>query len=149
AARGVPLARSAPRTAKLVKLLDDYGLDPLIGFLVPGGGDVATGALSFGVLVTALREKVPTIILLRMLLNIAIDVVVGIVPIAGDLFDVFWRANRRNYALIERYRGGKERPGVGDYVIVGVGFVLATILLVMPALWLFGLTRVFGGLLGS
>lgn len=144
----LPLAQTAPRTAKLVKVLDDYGLDPLIGFLVPGGGDVATGMVSFGVLVTALREGVPTIILLRMLLNIAIDVIVGIVPVVGDIFDVFWRANRRNFALIERYRGGKERPSAGDYLIVGVGLTLATLLVVMPALWLYGLTRFFGGLLG-
>ena len=62
---------------KWVRLLDDYYLDGLIGLFVPAGGDAITGVGSMALLLTALRERVPTIILFRMVLNIAIDVGVG------------------------------------------------------------------------
>lgn len=144
-----PLSEVAPFTSKLTKVLDDWGLDAITGFVFPGAGDVVTGTMSFAVLATALREGVPTIILLRMLLNLGVDVVVGIFPIVGDLFDLLWRANRKNLDLVERYRGGKEKPSGADYAIVAVGYLLATLLIVLPAIWItslgFGVAKLFGG----
>lgn len=144
-----PLSEVAPFTSKLTKVLDDWGLDAITGFVFPGVGDVVTGTMSFAVLATALREGVPTIILLRMLLNLGVDVIVGIFPIVGDVFDLFWRANRKNLDLVERYRGGKEKPSGADYAIVAVGYLLATLLIVLPAIWItslgFGVAKLFGG----
>lgn len=78
------------------------GLDPLVG-LVPGVGD-AVGALVSGYIVLeAARLGVPAVTLLRMLLNIAIDALVGSIPVAGDLFDFAWKSNLRNVALIEHH----------------------------------------------
>lgn len=143
-----PLEEIAPFSSKLTKVLDDWGLDALIGLLLPGAGDLMTGTLSFAVLATALREGVPTIVLLRMLLNLGVDVLVGIFPLVGDLFDLYWRANRRNLALVERYRGGREKPTGADYAIVAVGYLLATVLIILPAIWLsslgFGVATLFG-----
>ncbi|MEZ4247203.1 MAG: DUF4112 domain-containing protein [Polyangiales bacterium] len=144
-----PLSEVAPFTSKLTKVLDDWGLDAIGGFVFPGAGDVVTGTMSFAVLATGLREGVPTIILLRMLLNLLVDVVVGIFPIVGDLFDLFWRANRTYRDLVERYRGGTAKPRGADYALVAVGYLLATLLIVMPALWItslgFGVAKLFGG----
>lgn len=79
-----------------------FGVDGIVG-LIPGIGDMAGGVLSSIVLVEAARLGVPKTLLLRMAFNIAIEVGVGSVPIVGDVFDVLWRANRRNVRLLRRH----------------------------------------------
>src|SRR5947209_6233659 len=69
----------------LARWLDDRFLDPLLGFLVPGVGDVIGSALGLYVVVVAWRRKLPLVTVSRMLLNLGIDALVGAVPIAGDL----------------------------------------------------------------
>jgi len=83
------------------------GLDPLLG-LVPGIGD-ALGALASSYLVlVAVRLGAPASVVGRLVLNIAVDAIVGAVPFLGDLFDFAFRANVRNLALLEEWL---ERPG--------------------------------------
>lgn len=79
-----------------------FGLDPLVG-LVPGVGDAAGALVAAYVVLAAARLDVPPSTLLRMLTNIAIDALLGTVPVLGDVFDVAWKANRRNVTLIERH----------------------------------------------
>lgn len=78
------------------------GLDPILG-LVPGIGDLAGTVLSGYVVLAAVRLGVPRPLLARMLVNLGVDAVLGAVPLLGDLFDVAWRANSRNVALIEAH----------------------------------------------
>ncbi len=78
------------------------GLDPLIG-LLPGGGDLMAGLISIYVVAEAARMGVPAATLGRMGLNILTEVLVGAVPMLGDLFDVIWKANARNVDLLERH----------------------------------------------
>ena len=78
-----------------------FGLDALIG-LVPGIGDVVSTALSLYIVREARALGAPRLLIARMLANVALDGVVGAVPVAGDLFDVAFRANRRNVALLRR-----------------------------------------------
>lgn len=99
------------RMRTVARLLDDsirvpgtnvrFGLDPVLGIL-PGAGDVAAAGLSLYIVFEAARQGVPTPILLRMLANIAIDTFAGSVPLAGDLFDAAFKANRRNVDLAAR-----------------------------------------------
>lgn len=77
------------------------GLDPILG-LIPGVGDLATGAMGVYVLVVAAQAGVSRTVLVRMLANIGIDALVGAVPLLGDLFDAGFKANNRNVALLER-----------------------------------------------
>lgn len=77
------------------------GIDGLIG-LVPGIGDVATGALSLYFVAEAWRLGVPVMTILRMLANVGVDTVIGAVPLVGDLFDFAYKANRRNVELLRR-----------------------------------------------
>src|SRR5262245_54496892 len=70
-----------------------FGLDALIG-LIPGFGDTATSLVSFYILASAVRYRVPKVTLLRMGINIAIDYLLGSLPFAGDLFDAFWKSNQ-------------------------------------------------------
>ncbi len=77
------------------------GLDGLFG-LLPGVGDTLGGLASSYIIVEAARLGASTTTLLRMVLNVLLDVLVGLIPLAGDLFDFVWKANERNLALLER-----------------------------------------------
>ena len=79
-----------------------FGVDAIIG-LVPGIGDVLGGLASCILLLAAWFRGVPYITLVRMAVNIGIEVLVGSVPLLGDAFDVAWKANRRNYKLLVRH----------------------------------------------
>jgi len=140
----------APWAARLVRWLDDFiripgtkfgvGLDPLIGFVLPGAGDAITGTGSIALLYLALKERVPTVVLLRMCMNILVDTVGGLLPFIGDAFDLVWRSNVRNLELIEDYR---DDPGLEptwkDYALVGVGMTLAVLSIVLPIVIIYGL----------
>ena len=82
-----------------------FGLDALIG-LIPGVGDLVTTLLSLYIVKEARALGAPRRVILRMLANVAFDGVLGAVPLAGDVFDVMWRANRRNMTLL---RGWLDR----------------------------------------
>jgi hypothetical protein len=140
----------APWAERLVLWLDDLikipgtkfgiGLDPIIGFLVPGAGDAITGTGSIALLFLALKERVPTIVLLRMVMNILVDTVGGLLPLAGDAFDLVWRSNRRNLDLIKKYRDDpKAEPTFADYALVGTGILLAVLSIVLPIVIFYGL----------
>src|SRR5512147_2613425 len=79
-----------------------FGWDAVLG-LIPGAGDAIGGLVAgYGLWVGA-RLGAPWVVLGRMLFNLAVDVLVGAVPLAGDLFDIGWRGNLRNLALLERW----------------------------------------------
>lgn len=128
---------------RLVRVLDDglkipftkgIGLDAIVGFFLPVAGDALTGMGSLALLSLAIRRGVPTLILLRMVLNIGVDVLIGAVPVLGDLFDLVWRSNRRNLELLNKHAGKKDSAGAGDYAVVGLGFMLAIAAVVVPIL---------------
>lgn len=85
-----------------------FGLDALIG-LVPGIGDVVTTALSLYIVKEARALGAPRHLIVRMLSNVALDSMIGVVPIAGDVFDVMWRANRRNMSLLRAWLDKKQQ----------------------------------------
>ncbi|HWZ87575.1 MAG TPA: DUF4112 domain-containing protein [Polyangiaceae bacterium] len=136
----------------LVRLLDDavfipgtrigVGLDAVLGFLLPTLGDAATGVASLALLVLGFQMRVPKVVLLRMMFNILLDTLLGAVPIAGDLFDLFWRSNRRNLALLQRYdRNPERKPSVADYLIVGLCVTLVLAAIAVPIVVGFALLR--------
>jgi len=100
------------RVRLLSRLLDEQfripgttqriGLDGLLG-LIPGVGDAAGALLSTYILYEAIRLGTPTSVLLRMVANIGIDTVVGAIPVAGDIFDIAWKANKKNAVLLHAY----------------------------------------------
>ncbi len=79
-----------------------FGVESLLR-LVPGIGDAAASAMSFYLLYEAYRLDVPRLLLARMAANVMLEGTVGAVPFAGDAFDVFFRANRRNVALLRAH----------------------------------------------
>jgi hypothetical protein len=78
------------------------GLESLVG-LLPVGGDVIGILLSVYILFQAVQLRLPSSILLRMLINILIDGVVGSIPVVGDIFDTTWKANTKNVNLLEAH----------------------------------------------
>ena len=79
-----------------------FGVESLVR-LLPGVGDVIASALSCYLLYEARRLGVPRLLFARMLANVVLEGTIGAVPIAGDAFDVFFRANRRNVALLRKH----------------------------------------------
>jgi len=84
------------------------GWDAIIG-LVPIIGDGAGAIISSYFIYKALRFKMPLTTVVKMLLNIGIELLIGIVPIVGDVLDVAWKANRRNYRLMEGFFEEQEK----------------------------------------
>jgi hypothetical protein len=104
------------------------GIDQLIG-LVPGIGDLIGGALSLYIIVEAYRMGIPRTLLARMGWNVAVDTLVGEVPVLGDLFDIGFKANVRNLALLDGYfQRPAEAQRASRWVIalLVVGLVLLT-----------------------
>jgi hypothetical protein len=93
------------------------GWDPIIG-LVPWAGDLLTALLSCAIVVHAHRLRLPRIVQLRMLLNVAIDLLIGAVPFVGDAADVFWKSNSMNMALLERHASEARPASAGDWLFV-------------------------------
>jgi hypothetical protein len=85
-----------------------FGVDGLIG-LAPGFGDVVTTGLSLWIVHEAYQLGVPRQVLFRMLGNVAIDGMIGAVPVAGDVFDVLWRGNKRNVRILREHFEREER----------------------------------------
>lgn len=77
-----------------------FGLDGLVG-LIPAGGDTLLALVSLYIVWEGWRLGVRKRTLARMLMNVLVDAGVGAIPLAGDVFDFLWKANRRNLALIE------------------------------------------------
>jgi len=102
-----------------------FGLDALIGW-VPGIGDAVAGIASFLIVFASWRRGAKSITLVRMIANVLLETAIGAIPVAGDVFHVFWKANRRNYRLLMRE---KEQPGVNtgrDWMFLAV--ILFTVL---------------------
>jgi hypothetical protein len=84
------------------------GLDGLLG-LIPGIGDAAGALLSAYIVYEAIRLGAPSTVLLRMIANIGIDTVGGAIPVVGDIFDMAWKTNKKNAALLHAYLAS-QRP---------------------------------------
>jgi hypothetical protein len=96
-----------------------FGLDGIIGF-IPGIGDFVGGAASCIIVLAAFFRGVPLITIARMVTNLVIEVGVGLVPVLGNLFDIGWRANRRNYHLLETSLQGPTRNTASDWMFMGL-----------------------------
>jgi len=125
---------------KLSKLLDTsfripftkirFGVDFIVG-LVPYAGDLLSFLFSGGLVITMARHGVSGQVLAVMLWNIALDTVVGSIPILGDIFDLFFKANRRNFHLLERHYGEGDYQGSAWRVVIPVLIVLVLLFALM------------------
>jgi hypothetical protein len=110
-----------------------FGLDAIVG-LIPGLGDTLTSVVSLYILKVASLRGVPRVVLARMALNIAIDYMLGSVPVVGDAFDIYWKANLKNVDLLRRHSlagpSSARRTTWGDWLFVAGLMALLLALLV-------------------
>lgn len=127
---------SVKRAVDLARMLDDRYVDPLVGLVLPGAGDLITAGAGVYLVWIAIQRGLPAVVVARMLLNLAIDMLLGAVPAIGDLFDFAFKANKYNAQLLERTEPGKSTRG--DWlVVVGAGtlFLLALAVPVTLLVW--------------
>lgn len=147
-----PTHAEEAQTERLARLLDSqfrlpgtrmrFGVDAVLG-LVPGVGDAAGLALSTMVIVQAVRLGARGSTVARMILNVALDTVVGAIPLLGSVFDFAFKANDRNVALLRRLEldpAGTEvesRAAVRrTLVAVAVALVLTFLAALALAAWI-------------
>jgi hypothetical protein len=105
-----------------------FGVDAVIG-LVPGIGDIVSGALGLIVVWRGSRMGLPRIVVGRMLLNTLLDIAVGAIPILGDAFDLWFKASTRNLGLMRRHLERPDTSTRDDWlaVLLMVGVVIGII----------------------
>jgi hypothetical protein len=119
------------------------GLDPIVG-LVPWLGDLVSPIFTIAILWQARDLGLPRIVQIRMLINAAIDTLVGMIPLAGDLFDFAWKSNQMNMALLERYAYEERRPAAADWIFVAAIIVILVAIAAVPFLLAGWLLSVIG-----
>ena len=111
-----------------------FGLDAILG-IVPGLGDTAGAIFSGYLILLGSRMGLPREVITRMVANVAVDTIVGGIPVLGDLFDVAWKSNTRNLKLLEQsVDPAYEHKRVSPLLIAGALVVL--LLLVAGGIWL-------------
>ena len=123
------------------------GLDSIVG-LVPGAGDLASSLMSGYIVLASARMGVPAPVVARMILNLGVDTLVGSVPLLGDLFDVGFKANIRNAALLDshladplamrRTSRAAVLAAVAGVVLLGAAGVALAMFVVRGLNWLAG-----------
>jgi len=129
-------SRRLKRLRSLSRLLDSaiplpggyrVGIDGFLG-LIPGVGDIAGGLASSYIIIEAAQLGASTTTLLRMVFNVLLEALVGVVPLFGDVFDFVWKANDKNFALLERQLRTARPDSSPDHRLQKTGGILITLL---------------------
>jgi hypothetical protein len=130
----------------LARWMDRRWLDPILGFVLPGAGDLVSSALGLYPVALAWRRGAPKVLIARMLLNLSVDMLGGAVPVLGDLWDFFFKAHSRNLELLRaRYAGPVVRSRGRDYLVVAGAALLFLVALAAPiTLLVLAVRAVFG-----
>lgn len=116
------------------------GLDAAIGF-VPGIGDAVAALISTWILFSAVRHRIPAKIIFRMLWNVVIDLTIGVVPVAGDVFDIFFKENLKNVDLLIANRDRRRAP----MAPIEIGLLVFAIVAILTIISLVMIVLMFGG----
>lgn len=113
-----------------------FGLDPLIN-LVPFLGDIIGFAISFYLVLIMWRHGASRKLVMLMLINVIIDLTLGVIPVIGNVFDFFFKANRKNILLLQQYYyEGKHRGSGNDILTIALGIFLLLAFVLVYLLWL-------------
>jgi hypothetical protein len=134
--QGKTIPPQLQKIAVVTKLMDSqfkipgtnfsFGLDPLIG-LIPGLGAVIDYVISAYLLVSMVQNGASNKVIAKMILNISIDGIGGLIPVLGNIFDFFYKANRKNLVLaVEHFEEGKHQ-GSALPIVLPILAVLAVI----------------------
>lgn len=134
--RARAMARLLDSAARVPGTNIRFGLDAVLG-LVPGLGDAAGAAFSGYLILLGSRTGLPKHVITRMVANVAVDTIVGAVPVLGDLFDVAWKSNSRNLALLEEFSApaAREKSAAASWGVV-IAAITILALLLAGGIWL-------------
>jgi len=113
-----------------------FGLDPILN-LVPFVGDMAGLLISGGLLMAMAKKGASNKLVVLMSVNILLDATIGAIPLIGQIFDFFFKANTRNIRLMKEHYLENKHQGSGKNVI----YLIVTIVIVIIALMIFGLWK--------
>jgi hypothetical protein len=137
------MSREIERLSAIADWMDRRYLDPILGLVLPGAGDTLCSLVGLYGVFTALRLRVHPVVVARMLINLALDSMIGSVPLIGWIGDFFFRAHSKNLRLLEERAPSGEARG-SDWLVVGAAaslflFALALpiVVVVLLAGWLF------------
>lgn len=117
-----------------------FGIAGIIG-LIPGIGDIVDALVSIYIVVRAIQLGISRVAIARMLVNIGIEALAGAVPFLGDLFDIAFKANRRNYQILKGHISRPERQKASDWLFLIVTLVLVSASIALPFIALVELAK--------
>jgi len=117
-----------------------FGLAGIIG-LIPGIGDILDALISLFIIVRAISLGTPRITIARMFVNVGIEAVAGSVPVLGDLFDIAFKANRRNYQLLKTHISQPDRHRTQDWLFLMLTIAVTLASIALPAIGLYELAK--------
>jgi hypothetical protein len=123
--------RDLERVRTLARVMDNKLVDPLMGFLLPGVGDMIGSLIGFYVVMVAWRRRVSPVIITRMILNLGFDLLMGLLPLVGDAVDLAFKSNVRNVELLLARPTGKATTKDWLFVIGAALLYLAIMALVI------------------
>lgn len=115
-----------------------FGLDPLLG-LIPGLGDAISLAISTMLIYTMTKNGVSRKVVILMMINVTIDAVLGSIPILGNIFDFFYKANSKNINLLKKHYQEDKYQGSGTGILIFIALTFLVILLLV----VYGLFKLF------
>lgn len=136
---GTSRGRMLARVERLAHLMDRRYIDPVMGFFLPGVGDVLGAAIGLYSVYLARKLGYSKVILARMIINLSVDSLVGSVPVLGSVFDLFNKAHLRNLALLQERRDVSPRPA--DWLILLGAAIMLLVAVTLPILLLILLVR--------
>lgn len=119
-----------------------FGFDALIG-LIPGVGDMISLLISTHIISVAKKNGASGFVMSRMVFNVAIDALIGAIPLAGDVFDIGFKANQRNMRLLQqhfnegRHKGSSKKLGIPLAIILLAVFTFLIWLCYKLVTWIF------------
>jgi hypothetical protein len=122
------------------------GLDGIIG-LIPGIGDVSGGVISGYIIIKALALGVPFLVILRMVMNMIIEGMIGVIPFVGDIFDFIFKSNRRNVRLMKSYLEDPEETASRSSLSVVLFLVVLFALMLVTIVCIYKLFKILMGVI--
>ena len=117
-----------------------FGIAGIIG-LIPGIGDLIDALVSLYIVVRAIQLGISRVAITRMLVNVGIEALAGALPVIGDLFDIAFKANRRNYRILKNHLVETERQRTEDWLFLVIAVVLVVASVALPVIVLIELAK--------